>query len=356
MSHPHNGRFIWHVRTCTARRRSAFTLVELLIVIAIIALLASAMLFSMHGALEEAKIDRTKSQVKRISEVIEERWEGYQTRTVPLKTSGMTPKVAAEWRLAGIRELMRMELPDRKEDLINIPAAASVGGNQQTRVLAAAPSLWRSYRRKADALIKAKHGAAGDWTTSHWDTRFEDAECLYLILSTLNDDGSSASFDLFTAADVGDVDNDGMPEILDAWRNPIRFIRWPAGFPSFRQSRAAATDPDSFDPLKVDPRWSLNSPEILPYMLFPLVMSAGRDGDLDIVMKDYDPSVTPPVDKPTWYAMSDSATYNSPVSNDPYLKLPVSSAQLSYKVYVGLPFQTSYGYTDNIHSHGLEVK
>ena len=56
-------------RAAVARKRSSaigFTLVELLIVIAIIALMASALLVALAGAKESARVARTRSQIARI--------------------------------------------------------------------------------------------------------------------------------------------------------------------------------------------------------------------------------------------------------------------------------------------------
>ena len=36
--------------------------------------------------------------------------------------------------------------------------------------------------------------------------------------------------DLFNESSIGDVDQDGFPEFLDAWGTPIRFLRWAPGF------------------------------------------------------------------------------------------------------------------------------
>ena len=73
-------------------------------------------------------------------------------------------------------------------------------------------------------------------------------------------------------------DNDGMPEILDPWGTPIRFLRWAPGFRSSMQvgDIAASTDGDAglgngdpFDPLKIDPRWMNTVPDNDPFLLVP---------------------------------------------------------------------------------------
>ena len=51
------------------------------------------------------------------------------------------------------------------------------------------------------------------------------AECLYMIVMSI-----PGAAEQFHASEIGDVDNDGLPEFIDAWGRPIRFLRWPAGF------------------------------------------------------------------------------------------------------------------------------
>jgi hypothetical protein len=59
----------------------------------------------------------------------------------------------------------------------------------------------------------------------------QGAECLYMIvMGAIAEEGDSR--DVFKAGDIGDIDADGFPEFLDAWRSPIEFIRWAPGYQS----------------------------------------------------------------------------------------------------------------------------
>lgn len=259
------------------RLRRAFTLAELLISISILAILSSAALFAMFGVMEDAKAARTRSQIARLHEMLVYRWDAYQSRAVPIQLPvGISPKVAAQRRLAGVRELMRMELPDRKSDVVDT-AAVLARRHPLTGVTAPLEvSLWRTYRRRAEARL------GPTWATD-WSQQHQGAECLYLIVSSIHD-GDNNGLDFFRESEVGDVDGDGMPEILDAWENPIEFLRWAPGFltNSDIQVADAVKSPDTFDLLMVDPRWGHSNPMYHPYALYPLVFSAGRDGVYDI--------------------------------------------------------------------------
>src|SRR5690606_19018944 len=131
--------------------------------------------------------------------------------------------------------LMRMEMPDRMTDLrlpngsvaspVTITASAiayerdiATGALLPLQpvpraVLWSTPSLFLTYHAKISAT----------WTAEH-----QSSECLYLIMSTSTVNGVSA-IDLLSPVDIEDTDGDGMPEIVDAWGNPISWVRWPAG-------------------------------------------------------------------------------------------------------------------------------
>ena len=230
--------------------KRGFTLLEMLIVIAIIAIVAAMVAMALAGAAEQARADRTRAIINKLDALIGERWESYRTRAVPIRVPPTDPRTAAAIRLNAMRELMRMELPDRITDV----TSAAV-------ILPSPPSLWRGYRRKA----------LPGWSASH-----QGAECLYMILSAMKD-GDKSALDYFTSDEIGDVDEDGMKEILDGWGNPIEFLRWAPGYhtaPVTMQVNDPAKAPDPFDPVKVDTRGA--------YALRPLIFSAGRDKEYDV--------------------------------------------------------------------------
>jgi hypothetical protein len=294
-----------------------------------------------------------------------EKWESYRTRALPIRIpAGTSPRVAAAMRLNAIRELMRMELPDRVTDVSTAPV-----------VLNTPPSAWLAFQRRRDA-----NTARGNT----WTTEYEHSECLYMILAGIRD-ADTTGLESFAESEIGDLDNDGMPEILDAWGRPIYFLRWAPGYVSGLQVQdPLLREPDPFDPLRVDPRWENNNdadPNTRlddPFALYPLIYSAGRDHQYGVVRRDYDDSTTPPTDVDIVYGLTDQEPYRSATlnqalypyasrfpaapwpspsgiwtsrpTNDPYMILPESGD------YIGRIFVTDDSAGDDITNHLLEVR
>lgn len=345
-------------------RRSGFTLVELLIVMLIIAILTLLAWGALAGVAEQAKEKRTRSIVMKLDQLIMQRYDAYRTRPLPIRIgAGTRPKSepftdsnnngfwnvgeaeqsgdgvgvrgAAFFRLMALRELMRMELPDRRSDIINYTVAGYPMESTATGMPLAA--LQRTYYRKALAALGGS--LSNTAPLANWTEQYQGAECLYLIVSTMHD-GDKNALDFFMPGEIGDVDNDGMREILDAWGNPIEFLRWAPGFRNdpgsdlawgvvgvdddgngtiddFSELGMDSSDvvrltmqrpdlPDPFDPINEDARAT--------FALRPLIFSAGADKSYDVAT-DFSPVSLR-------YAFPDSppfpaASARSP--NDPYI-------------------------------------
>lgn len=296
----------------------------------IIAMLASSVLFAMWGLLDDAKADRTKSQIARIDRHLADKWESFRTRQVrfTVPSASIQPQQRALLRLNAIRELMRMEMPDRVTDVSTNPVSPI-----------AVPSVMRGYRRRCFLILGPDPGQPSQPDYTKWSTSHEGSECLYLILSGLNEEGTNAAADSLSISEVGDTDGDGMKEVLDAWGRPIAFIRWAPAFVSDRQPfgipASALTSPDDpFDPVRADARWSANlaAPGYNPFPLYPLLFSAGTDGIYDVNTGSL-----------TYAALSPP--------NDPYaFMFPYSVGTEPAGVLLG------GGAADNIHNHRIEVK
>jgi prepilin-type N-terminal cleavage/methylation domain-containing protein len=233
------------------RRRSTrgFTLVELLVVIVILSILSSMVLMALANTQASAREARTRSTITKLDALIAAKWETYQTRRVPLKPSGNSRTNTAKLRVDALREIMRMELPDQHADI-------STG--QTASLLPARPAVSAAY-------LKRYNSATGK------TTNFEGAESLYLVVAYgLNDPDALSQFN---EAEIGDFDNDGLPEFWDGWGFPITWIRWAPSFVSPIQNNDAVNNHDPFDPMK---QYS-NA-----YSLYPLIYSGGPDKIYDI--------------------------------------------------------------------------
>jgi prepilin-type N-terminal cleavage/methylation domain-containing protein len=355
----------FRIQNSEFRIRPAFTLTEMLLVVAIIGIMTGLALSALQGATELAREQRTRTIIAKIDQLIMERYESYRTRAVPVRvpvsvsTGAQGGINAARIRLYGLRDLMRMEMPDRITDLVNGPAVLYSSGGVTVQMRQ--PSLWLAYRRMAQRACGAS------WSTT-WTTQHEGSECLYLILSSMQD-GDKNALDYLSSDEIGDTDEDGMREILDAWGTPIEFLRWPAGFtehpgndgqwgvagrdddgngtvddleeagwpgsddhnPQSMQTRNYNKSPDPFDPLKVDPRWA--SGVVKPYALHPLIFSAGRDKLYDITVEN------------------SLAYYQTTPPNDPYYMGPSGGTQPLVGRYGDANGDGVFNYIDNITNH-----
>lgn len=272
------------VATTSRSRVRGFTLVELLASISIIVILAAMVLVGLAGVQKTAREHRTRAQILRLHTLISERMESYETRRMPIDTTGLPAETASLLQLAAKRELMRLELPERITDVVDDPL-----------ILTSIPALTRSYRARVKGLANPQ-----------WSIQFQEAECLYLIMSRIYVDETNG-LEFFAEGEIGDTDDDGMPEILDAWGMPIRFLRWAPGFGTLpvtpgmpqngisvmqddgRRRNGVVFDtnswtPDRWDVMQVDtyPRPSHTSDVLRPFDLVPLIFSAGPDKKYNI--------------------------------------------------------------------------
>lgn len=253
------------------RTKRGFTLIELLITITIIGIMGGMILFALYRAQETAKAHKTRAIITKLDAVIKDKWQTYQYRRVPVylgpdqyddstgnvagqydpadtqltdwygdgtyRSNGPDPRASAKIRLESIHDLMRMELPDRYSDICAVFAGGVIDSSSgaaatfQTPTPSPAmvpPSLRSTYQRKIGGNASVEN---------------QSAEMLYLIVQgTLASDDDSR--DVFKPDNIGDTDNDGMPEFVDGWGRPIKFIRWPVGMISDLQivARAVATN------------------------------------------------------------------------------------------------------------------
>jgi prepilin-type N-terminal cleavage/methylation domain-containing protein len=253
-----------------------FTLIELLVTIAIIGILSTMALGVMQAARQSAAKAATTATIAKLNNIIMRRYESYLTRRVPLDLSTdkdgkrMTPAQMAKDRLYAIRDLMRMEMPDRSEDINSPPIELPNSLKKVTRP--ALSSLY--YSRLNDAGTKPTTGNGED---------AGGAELLYLIVSL----GSPEAMGQFGPSEIGDTNGNGWPEFLDGWGRPIFFLRWAPGYTPYSDVQKWDPEPsstvtqsryhDPFDPRRADPA---------AFQLIPLIYSGGPNSGPGLQVKD----------------------------------------------------------------------
>jgi prepilin-type N-terminal cleavage/methylation domain-containing protein len=269
---------------------SAFTLVELLVTITIIGILAGLVLGALHAAGQAGKEAATKATIAKLNSIIMERYESYLTRRVPINTAGLDPQQAARVRLASLRLLMRLEVPDFFSDIKsnavtdidhNRTAVVDTSGNalldKNNQVITMPiPAIWNLYNRRYNAKLP------------RLDLVAENAKCLYLLVSV----GSPEAMEQFNSSEIGVDPDDHWPYFIDGWGKPILWLRWAPGFstgqglasnlfnppaPSDVQTGNPTTDHDPFDSRNVDSWAGLPNPP-RAFHLIPLIYSMGPDG------------------------------------------------------------------------------
>jgi len=277
--------------------RRAFTLIELLTVFVILSILAGLTLSGLAGARQRAKIDKTRSTIRKIHEIVMPLYDSYVERRVAALPGVLTEskavqnpasfaamvRSAAGFQVASRRMLAAADMPDLWDDAWDqSPDPTGDGevywGQPLGIEMARAPNA--RYQAMAWNAFVVKPG---------FDRRkalaYESAECLQMIV--IRGGHAADAVEQFRADEIGDFDKDGMPEFHDGWGRPISFIRWPVGFKSVLQPDPSAQvhvdstlPPDPMDPLNVT-RQINGTPD---RAVVPLIYSGGPNNSLDLDM------------------------------------------------------------------------
>lgn len=313
--------------------RRAFTLVELMVVMVLISIMAGMVTVAVQSVQQDARITRCRNQVQGINELLIQRMEEFMVRRisagepVPSPPSPAIPDAyvltaenASRARLIFTRHAFCRELPDRKSDLTDGPLPLQLIQRKwedgrlpaprqpsdcrvEYRSIATPEPAVERYRAIVSRLRQVPLGSAFN---AGWTEDYEGSECLYLILATSMIGGRSG-LDLVPRDQIGDLDGDMVPEILDPWGTPVVWMRWPIGYwlqygrrnewagwtqaerADYQIARRLAMGQDQFDPLRVDWR-NMDNDEKSPasrdtFNIPPVVVSAGPDRLFDLQLR-----------------------------------------------------------------------
>jgi prepilin-type N-terminal cleavage/methylation domain-containing protein len=183
-------------------RQAGFSLIEMLVVIGLIAFLTAAIVAVIPRVGNAAKVASTRATIKKVDELLNDRINGFR-----------------RW----IQKQDQLASGGAPSYVTNSPFSGSFASNPvQTRALAV-KYAFRLYFPQVFSEFQTPISAPA----THKPIT-ESSECLYQFLTKgpLFDTEPPSGSDL-KAIEIADTDNDGLPEIVDGWGQPLRFYRWP---------------------------------------------------------------------------------------------------------------------------------
>ena len=177
-----------------------FTLMEMLVVIGIIALLASALVFAMGTFRQGARAKATTATITKIQGLIQTRLDGFSQAFETSRANRFQANISR----------VQNQLSNQ----------SIVGDTKRLATILTRKNLMIRFFPQSFA-------EAGLTAPSGHDPETESSEVLYYVLTQREVMGYSlVSADQFSASEVADTDGDGMKEFVDAWGHPLRFYRW----------------------------------------------------------------------------------------------------------------------------------
>lgn len=284
-------------------RRSGFTLVELLTVIAIIGMLGAISITTVRASIQSAKETQTRTTIAKIDNVLTACYEKYQYRRVDLtgiipsnsvdNRYANSPLFRARCRLRVIRDLLRCDFPCTPLELDTNSSFNGTSSSNFTPLQAALITAAGGNLSSYDFQDEGYPDDFGTTTNNGGYPHVANAELLYLVVMNADPEARAT----FAEREIGDVDSNGLYEFIDGWGKPICWMRWAPGLEtSDRQpnendmidklARDGYTDPsdsDPFDPMNVGVDDG-SGDSLRGWFLVPYVFSAGPDEKYGLTM------------------------------------------------------------------------
>lgn len=200
-----------------ARSCRGFTLLELMVVMAIIIFLVSITVVVVSAGLNSARAGATKATIRKIDGLLTKRMEAF-TIAIDKQNQSTHPRYiyndklfpAAATPLSGdispfvlaSRNVLRAKVLGRK-GLFRLGFPQTMG--------------------EIDYIDPSLRGG-----NTNTPSEADSSEAMYIFLTKMESFGLPAvDEDAFTSNEIGDTDGDGLKEFVDGWDRPIRFYRWP---------------------------------------------------------------------------------------------------------------------------------
>ena len=181
--------------------RRGFSLVELLFVIALIALLTAVLVVAASNGLGTAKTQATQSTMIKLGTLLQHRSEA-------LRRSNKMDDLAINAKVPTF--------------------LANACGDKQLAKAMAIKSIERTWLPQTWAEASTMLASAGISAPSSTTPDCESAEVLYFLLTAGAAVASlEVDADWLNASVTADRNGNGAKEIVDGWGNPVRFYRWP---------------------------------------------------------------------------------------------------------------------------------
>ncbi|MBD3673010.1 MAG: type II secretion system protein [Planctomycetaceae bacterium] len=212
--------------------RSAFTLIELVVVMGLIAVLASLTIYAVSAFQANARYAATEVLIMKLDSMVQQR-RGDLYRYLKASDQRVTSTVDPAYVVAFRNQIAN----PNNGDAVNY--SNGYGGGTAGRSTRIVFGRKLSYRASFPQKFSEFRSPPTMKTPGNHRPETESAEVLYHFLTNSSQFGGAAvEKGEFSDQEVADTDNDGLLEFVDAWGQPLRFYRWPT-----RLIRAQTSDP-----------------------------------------------------------------------------------------------------------------